>query len=74
MRFMLLLLLLAVSQTAAARPLAFPGAVGFGASAEGGRGGDVYAVTTLADDGPGSRGRESRPRPARERSSSRRAA
>jgi pectate lyase len=38
---------------APAKP-AFPGAVGFGAGSQGGRGGRIILVTTLADSGPGS--------------------
>jgi hypothetical protein len=49
------LLALGLAAGAAAEPpLAFPGAQGFGASARGGRGGDVYRVTHLGDRGPGS--------------------
>ena len=42
------------SSSADERQLAFPGAMGFGAYAQGGRGGDVYHVTQLQDHGVGS--------------------
>jgi len=50
----LLILGSAGGASAANESLAFPGAVGCGAHTQGGRGGKIIRVTTLAADGPGS--------------------
>jgi len=53
-RTLLVTLFLALSLPSPGQELAFPGAVGWGATTPGGRGGKIIRVTTLEADGPGS--------------------